>query len=471
MSKLIFFAAFLFFSFNSYAFPQDFLFGVANAPGHVEDHLDDVWMDFAKDGKIRAFDNQVSPQKRLEFWTKPEIEIGLAAELGVKIFRLGVDWGRIQSGPDQYDENAIKHYRKIFQLIKAHKIKIMATLFHFSVPKWVQATGGWKNPENIKYFVHFSQKMISEFNLDVDYWLTVNEPQVFSMMAYVAGVFPPGEKGSILSLLNLGFYKGEAYVSLENMASAHTEIYDWAHEKFKDIKIGIAQQIGYHQGSNILFSMFSKFTGPTMNWTFPDLIKNKMDFFGFNYYGAEWVGLGTVRIEPNEEYSEAGRAISPTGLYIMMKQIYDRYRLPLFITENGVSDDTDIIRPSYLLEHLSAVEKSISEDVPVLGYIHWTLTDNMEWADGYCPKFGLMAVDRNSMARIKRESFNLYQKIIHENVIQKEDRAGFWLKVQNHVGKDRPFCRSEDGFSGLDTPVVRKFIAKDWRFLDLKQEN
>lgn len=93
-----------------------------------------------------------------------------------------------------------------------------------------------------------------------------------------------------------------------------------------------------------------------MNWYFPDLIKGKMDFFGFNYYGAEWIKGAGVDIDPEEEYSEAGRAIYPTRLYQIMLEIKKRYpTLPQFITENGISDDTDWLRPSYLIEHLLAI--------------------------------------------------------------------------------------------------------------------
>src|SRR5690606_10664323 len=181
---------------TSVKFSEDFLFGVASAPGHVEDLLDDTWMEFAQKNKIRAFHNVFSPEKRLEFWTQPEKEINEAKDLGVQIYRIGIDWGRIQLGPEEFDEEAITHYKKIIAEIRSHKMKVMLTLFHFTVPKWLEKRGGWKSDESKEAFLHFSKKIVSEFHPLVDFWITFNEPQIFSTMAYITGVFPPGEKNS-----------------------------------------------------------------------------------------------------------------------------------------------------------------------------------------------------------------------------------------------------------------------------------
>lgn len=447
-------------------FHPDFLFGIANAPGHVEDQLDDIWMDFAQRGGIKAFKNEVEPEKRLEFWSKPEIEIDLAQELGSEIFRLGVDWGRIHTGPGQLNQEALNRYRDILQQIKSKKMKVMLTLFHFSMPKWVQEQGGWKNKKTIDHFNEFSLNVIQELHPLVDFWITFNEPQIFSTMSYALGIFPPGEKGPWWSLLNLGFLKGEAVEALDHMALSHKEIFLKAHAQYPGIQIGIAQHMGFHTSKTLLGKVLSYFSGDFMNWYFPDLIKGHVDYFGFNYYGAEWVGWTGVNIERDEEYSEAGRAIYPTGLYLLSHEIKKRYGdLPQFITENGVSDATDWLRPSYLIEHLAAIHQLQQEKVKIMGYIFWTLTDNMEWSDGYCPKFGLVEVLRSeNHKRRKRGCFDLYQKIIQTKTITPQMRSKAWKLVETHFGQERPFCRSSDGVTGLDKPVMRRVVEKDWRF-------
>ncbi len=441
---------------TSINFPPEFLFGIANAPGHVEDQLDDIWMDFGRDGNIKAFLNQDIPEERLRFWTQPEIEIDLAHELGVQVFRLGVDWGRIHTAAGVFDEAAISRYKEIIKMIREKKMKVMLTLFHFTVPKWIQAEGGWTNNETKKHFIDFSKKVMTDFDGMVDFWITFNEPQIFATMAYTFGFFPPGIKGSAVTAIH----------SLKEMIRAHKDIYTWAHNTFNSPVIGIAQHMGHHTGLGLINKTISKFTGHFMNWYFPNRIKGFMDYFGFNYYGAEWIKGAAISINSEQEYSEAGRAIHPKGLYLISKEIKKRFGvLPQFITENGIADATDYIRPSYLIEHLRAVDKLRTEKINILGYIHWTITDNMEWSDGYCPKFGLVSVDRsNNLQRIKRPSFYLYQKIIRDREITIETQDSAWNLLQSHVGEKRPFCRSDDGKTGLDVPSERVIKAVDWRF-------
>lgn len=107
----------------------------------------------------------------------------------------------------------------------------------------------------------------------------------------------------------------------------------------------------------------------------------------------------------------------------------------------------------------------MSEGVPVLGYITWTLTDNFEWSDGYCPKFGLVAVDReNNFERLPRESFYIFESIAKTHSISNLEREKAWKKVQDKVGKPRIFCRSSDGISPLNTPRYIPVKPVDWRF-------
>lgn len=85
-------------------FKDSFMFGLASAPAHAEDQLDDIWKDWSEQNQIRAFSNTAKPLDRLQFWTQPEIEINLAAKTGIQIYRMGIDWGRVQPVPDQFDE-------------------------------------------------------------------------------------------------------------------------------------------------------------------------------------------------------------------------------------------------------------------------------------------------------------------------------------------------------------------------------
>lgn len=446
-------------------FPKDFVFGVANAPGQVEDRLNDIWLSWGAQGKIHAWKNAPQPEKRLEFWTKPEVELDLAAKLGVDSFRLGVDWERVMPAKNQFDEKAIGRYREILKLVRGRGMKVMLTLMHHSVPKWVQNQDGWHNQETIKAFSIFSQRMIREFASDVDWWITFNEGNVFVTMAYTAGIWPPGEKRSPLSLAAFGPFRGKALKAMDHMAEAHNQLYDWAHKNYPKIQLGLAHNMAHYTGKNFINRFKASFADMNMNWRFPEKIRGKMDFFGFNYYGAEWFKGNQVDIDPEEEYSEAGRAIDVNGLYDLLKEIHHRFpTLPIIITENGIADAQDAIRPSYLIEHLIAVHKAIQEKIPVVGYYVWSLTDNLEWSDGYCPKFGLVELDRATMERKPRQSFDVYKTIAVSKTISKELRTKAWERVLTFQGKDRPFCRDQDGITAYDVPRQKKFVRKDWRF-------
>jgi len=449
-----------------FTFPQNFFFGVANAPGQIEDQLPDIWMEWADQKKIKAFFNYDRPKDKLAFWTRPHDEIKLAKEAGLSTYRMGIDWGRVMPTKDSFDENAIKRYKEIVKLVRSENMNIMMTLMHHSIPKWAQDMGGWKNDEIIKSFFKFSQRIIHEFNDDVKWWTTFNEGNVFVTMAYTVGIWPPGDKSSPLSVAVVGPFVGESIKAMDRMALAHNKVYDWAHSKYLNIKIGLAHNMAYYTGKNWFNRFTASFADESMNWRFPEKIRGKMDFFGFNFYGAEWFKGTQIDIDPEEEYSEAGRAIYPQGLYEVLKQIHKRFEnLPIIITENGIGDSTDILRPSYMIEHLLAVHKAIQEGIPVQGYFVWSMTDNLEWSDGYCPKFGLVAVDRkNNLKRLPRESYFIFKKIVETHTITEEMREMAWKKVLTHQGKDRPFCRAPDGLTAYDEPVNRKIVTKDWRF-------
>jgi beta-glucosidase/6-phospho-beta-glucosidase/beta-galactosidase len=445
-------------------FPKDFVFGVANAPGQVEDELNDVWLKWGQQGNIRSWKVTTDPERRLEFWTKPEAELDLARDLGVQSFRMGVDWGRIMPTSTTFDVKAIEHYRTIIKAVKARGMKVMLTLMHHSVPVWVQEQNGWHEEKTKTAFVEFSKRMIEEFNADVDWWITFNEGNVYIVNAYIVGMWPPGEKSSPLALFALGPIRGSGVVAMDYMTDAHNEIYDWAHQKFPPIKIGLAHNMAHYTAVGWLDKIAAGFADRMMNWRMPEKVRGKMDFFGFNYYGAEWIKGQGIDLGLDVEYSESGRAIDVAGLLGLLREIHQRFpKLPVIITENGIADVNDDIRGAYHVEHLQAVSQALSEGVPVQGYYVWSLTDNLEWSDGYCPKFGLSAVDRITFERKPRASFKTYQGIIKDHAISAELRSQEWAKVLALQGKDRPFCRDADGVTAFDEAKTRPYSRHDWR--------
>ncbi len=447
-------------------FPKPFFFGLASAPGQAEDGLNDIWAAWGRAGRIAGYADTPVPDERLEFWSHPEVELDWAARSGAGVYRLGVDWGRVEPAPHRFDETALARYKRILQIAHSRHLKVMVTLMHHSVPPWVQARGGWLNDATRADYLEFAQKTIAALHGRADWWVSFNEPNVFAPLAYTVGLWPPGGKRPPWSLLALGPYRGETVKALDRMAAAHDALYEWAHREYPGIKLGFALNMARYAGKTWFARLCARYPDYLLNWRFPEETRGRMDFFGVNYYGAEWVSDGHLVLDPAEEYSEAGRAVYPEGLYELLKEVHARFPAPpIIITENGIADSTDVLRPAYLLEHLAAVARARAEGVPVAGYLFWTLSDNLEWSDGYCPKFGLLSVDRaHGLRRTPRPSFYLFRRVATTREVTPAMRAAAWALVASHAGKPRPMCRAPDAQTALATPRERPFSRTDWRF-------
>ena len=283
--------------------------------------------------------------------------------------------------------------------------------------------------------------------------------------------------------------KGSFKRALDNMIRAHKSVYfmiknlDFksAHGEV-NAKIGIAHNVALYTAGNLIDNVARNIVTYNLVDEFPNRTIGYLDFLGINYYGEEIVTGTTVAIREDREYSESGRTVNPSGLYIIISKLNHRYNvkkkyrkayhpkgldnIPFVITENGISDATDILRPAYMIEHLRAVDQLLKDGINILGFVFWTVSDNWEWADGYCPKFGLFAVDRTSpnLQRTPRDSFFLFQHIVKNKRVTMSQADSAWNLVRENIGNLRPFCRGKDGKSSHDLPSYRPIVDYDWRF-------
>ncbi|KAG9457755.1 hypothetical protein H6P81_002263 [Aristolochia fimbriata] len=528
---------------------QQFFFGLATAPAHVEDKLNDAWIQFAEerpcaeseprqadaivgsasgDGgshqakideptkrkkkrkplkvameamirgivkysddeysdeeetpavapdcshNIAAWHNVPRPEERLRFWSDPDIELKLARDTGISVFRMGIDWTRVmpEEPKDAPGENvnfaALERYKWIIQKVHSYGMKVMLTLFHHSLPPWAGEYGGWKMEKTVGYFMKFTGLVVDSLSDLVDYWVTFNEPHVFCMLTYCAGAWPGG-RPDMLEAATSALPTGVFNQAMHWIAVAHAQAYDHIHERtVTKAIVGVAHHVSFMRPYGLFDIAAVTLANSLTLFPYLDAISDKLDFIGINYYGQEVVSGAGLKLVTNDEYSESGRGVYPDGLYRMLLQFNERYghlKVPYIITENGVSDGTDLIRRPYLLEHLLAVYAAMAKGIPVLGYLFWTTSDNWEWADGYGPKFGLVAVDRaNGLARIPRPSYYLFSKVVKTGKVTKIDRARAWYELQSAAKdqKTRPFYRAVDKHGlmyagGLDQPIWRPF--------------
>ncbi|RID81058.1 hypothetical protein BRARA_A03668 [Brassica rapa] len=520
--------------FNSHEHKEGkFFFGLATAPAHSEDELDDAWLQFAKEtpssasdavpgseaatrkkiklavgaitkglaknkhikevkaasaddkppaNNVAAWHNAPHAEDRLKFWSDPDKEVKLAKETGVTVFRMGIDWSRImpkeptEGIKEAVDYEALEHYKWILNRVRSNGMKVMLTLFHHSLPPWAADYGGWKIEKTVDYFMDFTRLVVDSMFELVDSWVTFNEPHVFTLLTYMCGSWP-GNNPDFMEMATSTLPMGVFHRVLHYMGVAHSKAYDYIHAKIclKKPLVGIAHHVSFIRPYGLFDTGAVTISNSLTVYPYIDSISKKLDFIGINYYGQESVcGVG-IKLVETDEYSESGRGIYPDGLYRVLLMLHERYKhlkIPFIVTENGVSDETDVIRRPYLIEHLLALYAAMLKGVPVLGYIFWTVSDNWEWADGYGPKFGLVAVDRsNNLARTLRPSYHLFSKIVKSGKITRKDRSLAWNELQRAAksGKLRPFYRAVDNHGlmyadGLDKPQWRPYVDRDWRF-------
>jgi len=285
-------------------------------------------------------------------------------------------------------------------------IQLMKDLVHhFTQPIWFDELGGFEKEENINDFVKFSRRIFEEFRNKVEYYCTINEPNVFVTGGYVRGDFPPGKKDPQLA--------GEV---LFNLLKAHTLVYRTikALPGGQKVKVGIVKDIFVFEPKN-RFNPGDWLVARTVDKAFNEstLSYLKTGVFNFEFppvsitkkyqYGKE------DEIKTDMEYT-----MYPEGLYTAIKRIAT-LGAPIIITENGVADHDDDIRGAYIQKHLAAVSQAMKEGYDVDGYFYWSLMDNFEWAEGYEMKFGLYALDTLTQERTLRKGAETLKTIIEGN--------------------------------------------------------
>lgn len=385
-----------------FKFPKNFLFGVGTSSHQIEgDNFNNDWW-FAENNKPKG---QKYPLEKSgianDFWHRYEEDIDLTSELGCDIFRMSVEWSRIEPREDFFDHEAIFHYKKIMEYARSKKLKIFLTLHHFTIPIWFEIKGGFANSKAPDYFSNYALKCVEEFREYVDLFATINEPEVLISSGYLHGDWPPFQKNLF-----------KTYLVLKNVFKCHNKAYKKIKNKY-NVKLGIVTNIICIQpASNSFFEkLLANLIQNLVIFNSLNNVKKNLDFIGLNFYQTFRIsGLNiSNKYEPKDDM---GWYLNFDSIRIILKKL-KRFRLPIYITENGLADAEDRLREWYLKYTLISVQESITQDkVNVKGYIYWSLIDNFEWQYGYEKKFGLVSVVRNkNLTRVKRKSFAYYQLI------------------------------------------------------------
>ena len=438
-----------------------FLWGAATSSHQIEGgNVHNDWWQWEAQGKIET--GEISGAAT-DHWNRFQEDLRWAADLGMNSYRFSVEWSRWEPEAGHWDEGAIDWYRALVAECEKRGLLPMLTLYHFTLPRWLAERGGFAAPDAPDRFALFVEKVASVLGPRVPLWCTLNEPMALVVGAYLGSFMPPSIVDPKLASL-----------ATANLFRAHVKAYDILHSRiterkgpWKDhpIQVGIAHNMidfrplrEWHLGERLTTEIFRRYynrswpdalTGRRQHFGVRGLIpyvpqvkealgRRTVDYLGINYYLKVYVRMqpyfdtpvtpqvnasvpnssklpiGIAFSKVGDTVSDLGWAVHPQGLGRMIR-FMSRYGLPLYITENGIADDKDRLRPGYLVSHLKEIASAVAAGSDVRGYFHWSLLDNFEWVKGFAPRFGLLEVDYRTFERKPRLSAELYRRIIAEH--------------------------------------------------------
>ena len=331
----------------------------------------------------------------------------------------------------------LAHYRAMLEALRERGMEPVVTIHHYTLPRWLAQQGGWEHPGIERYAERFVTRVAHDYGDLVRWWITLNEPVVQVFKGWILGQWPPGKRQDFAAGLMV----------MRHMLRAHVRAYHLLHERRPDAMVSVAKHALALTPCNPrrrLDRLSVRARGYLFNHLFLDALhrgvlrvpgllwerlprKRTLDFIGLNYYTRDFVrntGLSLPGLVGNictlEHHQHIGKRndlgweIYPEGLAHFLRA-YARYRLPILITENGLPANDDEDRWTFIYLHLWQVARALSDGIPVAGYLHWSLLDNYEWADGFKARFGLIGVDHATQARTPRESARRLARVIERN--------------------------------------------------------
>lgn len=405
------------------------LLGSATAATQIEGgDENNNWARFAAEGKVKDGSTPVTAD---DHYNRFREDIDLMAELGLGIYRFGIEWSRIEPARGEYSEAEIAHYREEIEYMIGKGIKPLLTIHHFTNPLWFEDMGAFENEAAPEIFLSLVKKVVDSFGDLVSEYITINEPNVYATQSLLWGYWPP-EKKSVGSLIN----------ALSNMVAAHVLAYNYIYKKraemgYNDTKVSFANHLRVFEPKNPknplhrLASGLSEylFQGAltdammTGRRKFP-LIRRRgvkkgkyYDFIGINYYTRSTVSGLADGVREGCFRNDLGWEIYHEGLIELSNKLASKYGGEVYVTENGTCDNADAFRARFIYDQLELISRV---ENPITRYYHWSFLDNFEWREGERERFGLVHVDYNTQTRTVKESGRLYAAIIRDGGVTDE---------------------------------------------------
>lgn len=461
---------------NLKAFDEHFLWGGSTSAYQIEG----AWNEDGKGPSV--IDTRPSREGIADYsvasdhYHRYKEDVALLAEMGLRAYRFSIAWTRIYpQGTGEINPQGVAFYNNLINELLIHRIEPIVTMYHFDLPAALEKDGGWSNRKTIDAFERYAKTLFELFGDRIKYWLTINEQNMMILHGSVLGTQDP----------NLKDPKKELYQQNHHMLLAQAKAMIWCKKMLPDAKIGPAPNIAcvYPASSRPEDVLAADNFSAIRNWLYLDmavygrynplvwsyfeekgytpriedgdmeiLASANPDFIAFNYYSSATVkasvsdkeekgGMGDQQLALGEagvytgsgneflERTEFGWGIDPAGLRFTLRQIYDRYHLPMIITENGLGaydrlEEGDVVKDTYridyLRKHIEQCRLAISDGVELFGYCPWSAIDLISTHQGASKRYGFIYVDRDEselrqLRRIRKDSFYWYQNVIATN--------------------------------------------------------
>ena len=413
--------------------PQGFLLGCATAAHQVEGGIDNDWTRWVADHP-EAVNGGGDATVAIDQFHRYRDDFAQLGAMHHNAHRFSVEWARVEPEPGRFDLDALAHYADVVRTCRRAGMEPVVTLHHFTIPVWLADAGGFAAPEAPARFARYAAACVEALGDMVTWWVTVNEPTVVAVLAHLEGQWPPGERSlpsairALRGLLRMHAAGAQAITTVSarhgraaQVSIAHHERRFVPRDPSSRVDAALAKLPDFLFNRWFLRSCVAgRVLAPVGHGEVVPGLAGSLTYLGLNHYTSEAVsfdvrapGMLFTRHEavPGMPLSSTGWAIDAGALRRAITDLSDEFGLPLLITENGVADRDDELRPAYLLDHLSAVVDAIESGADVRGYLYWTAWDNFEWVEGYTKRFGLIAVDRETLERIPKPSAALFAEI------------------------------------------------------------
>lgn len=412
-------------SMKDVIFPKDFLFGAGGAGHQIEG--DNIHSQFHEWETTRPECFRLPAGKACNSWELYREDIALFQSLSWQIYRMSIEWSRIEPEQGVIDQTALRRYIDMLERLNNAGIKVSLTTHHWSHPLWFEKLGGFAKRENIKYFLKYLDFLVPQIKDFVHSWNVLNEftnhgtnPQSFNLMKNLTVAHA------------LGYHTIKKY-TFAPVSSTHALIHWQPYRSYDEFDRCAAKMLDWSTNGYFIHAMETgELVLPHLEGETVPEVKDSLDYWAINYYTRH---MASGRTENLTTHRFEFDRVSMIDEDVYHEEFYPdafvqhlpRFKnKPVYICENGVAADDDRFRIVYLARHLAALKEAMDLGVDLRAYIHWSALDNYEWGS-FKARFGLIHTDFQTFKRTPKPSAYFFQDIIKNHGITHAIRKK-WLE-------------------------------------------